>query len=116
VAAAFTIAVSDRFPEDPTLETVRDYVRDVRARTASADRAPHYVAEGLIRGVVGEEELLAEMPADQVLATETWLTYMLVKDAHPDDEGRRQYVEEAVKTANEWLTAVTGTDGPPDHR
>lgn len=60
---AFTRAAQRRFGERPSPEDIIDFVADARTRTVGPDSGPPENAEKVLRGTLGEEELLASLDA-----------------------------------------------------
>jgi hypothetical protein len=103
VSAAFAYAVQKRFPSDTTLEALRDYVQWARSRLAPGEEAPQIYVEALVRSVLKDEDVMREVPRNQVLPIQTWMLHVLVNDAFPGPEGRRRFAEEAAAYAQVWL-------------
>jgi hypothetical protein len=103
ISAAFAYAVMKRFSEDTPLEVVRDWVRAARANLEHPETMPHLYVEGLIRAILGEEGLAREVPNETWISIESWLIYLLVREVYPSSAEQAQFLEEAVRYADDWL-------------
>ena len=107
VSAAFAFAVLEKWPNGAGLETIRNYVRAARDKVSSENKPKQLVSEALIRSILSEEELAKELPNDEILRGQIWLTYELAHDLYKDDSARNRFVDEAVKIANQWLEGTS---------
>ena len=103
VSAAFAYAVMQRFRDGTPIEVVRDWVRAARAELENPDEMPHLLVEGLIRSILGEDDLARGVPMDRRLAIEAWLIFQLVTEVHPTAVGQNRFLTDVTRFAQDWL-------------
>ncbi len=103
VAAALTVAARRRFGESPDQKDVSAYVKQLRdSSPGAAQTIPQNVGEALIRGMLGEPELLDQVHPDAFIHAGILISYSLTADEDLDDEGRGEFVTEADQLAAQW--------------
>jgi len=102
--AAFCVAVERRFAPNDSPAAVIEFVADVRSRSDSlASKIDPAAAEKLIRAVY-TDELIGDLDRETRLLTQYLLLGALVADEHLDDRGLNEFVGEARKLADQWLS------------
>jgi hypothetical protein len=81
VAAAFSQAANDKFGKNYTAADVIEFVAEARAQHVGPETVSAEHAEHVIRAVLGEEELVADMSAYDRSAARTAMLIALVRDA-----------------------------------
>jgi hypothetical protein len=81
LAAAFSQAANDKFGEDYTVADVIEFVAEARTQHVGPETVSAEDAEHVIRAVLGEEDLVANMSAYARSAARTAMLIALVRDA-----------------------------------
>jgi hypothetical protein len=84
---AFTRAAERRFGEQPSPEDIINFVSDARARTVGPDSGSPEDAEKVLRGALGEEELLSDV---DIRARAAAQNAMLFAITHENDDAPAQ--------------------------
>lgn len=102
--AAFCVAVERRFPPDGNPAAIIEFVGDVRSRSESlASKVYPATAEQLIRAVYTGEQISGVDRETRIL-TQYLLMGALVADEHLDDSGLDDFIAQARKLADQWLS------------
>jgi hypothetical protein len=102
--AAFCVAVERRFAPNDSPAAIMEFVADVRSRSDSlASKIDPTAAERLIRAVYIDEQL-GDLDRETRLLTQYLLLGALVADEHLDDSGLDEFIGEARKLADQWLS------------
>lgn len=103
VGAVFAITVNRRFGDDASHASVKAFVEEARQNFAESERPiKPLMAEALVRGVLGEPELLREIPREEAMPTQIALAYKILdeEEATPADVDR--LLDEAEELAEKW--------------
>ena len=93
-----------RFGPQTSAEDVITYVADVRARTEHAgEEIDPEIAERLINKVLGRGSV-GNVDSGTAFTARQYLLVALVVDAGYDDAGLDEFLGEARKIADQWLT------------
>jgi hypothetical protein len=107
VAAALTVAARRRFGETPDQKEVSAYIKQLRASSeGAAETIPQNVGEALIRGMLGEPDLLDQVHPDAFIHAGILISYSLTAEQDLDEDGRNQFVTEADELAAQWEAEV----------
>jgi hypothetical protein len=77
---AFTKAAEKRFGEHPAIKEIIDFVADARVTTIGPDTVPPEDAERMIRAVLGEDDLIADMDARARGSAQTAMLYAIIRE------------------------------------
>ncbi|MGH3662829.1 MAG: hypothetical protein ACRDTQ_13330 [Micromonosporaceae bacterium] len=101
--AAFVIAMERRFKDDDSHAAIKAFVKEAQENYEDAEPAIKPLqAEALIRGVLGEAELMREVPRDDALPTQLALTYKVLADEQASPEDVDRLLDEAEALAQQW--------------
>ena len=101
--ALFVLVVQRKFADDTDREVIREFVRELRRGYRSAQSLlPPLVAEGLIRSVLGEEELFDEFPRDEAIPVQAAIINKIVVDAGMSPADVDRLLDEAETMADRW--------------
>lgn len=103
VSAAFCVAAERRFPAGSTASDVIQFVGDARSRTDRMTEIDPSIAERVIRAVISDEDI------DDIDARTSWETQMVLLaamtfDARYDAAGLDEFLSEARKLADQWMS------------
>ncbi|GAA4910490.1 hypothetical protein LX16_2706 [Stackebrandtia albiflava] len=103
VNALFTLTVQDKFDDDADRDDIRAFVRQLLDDYSTADPPlKPLMAEGLIRSVLGEDELYREIDKVEAIPTQTAIAYKLVSDANLSTEQIDELLADASELADRW--------------
>lgn len=77
---AFNKAAEERFGEHPDTKEIIDFVAEARVSAIGPDTVPAEDAERMIRAVLGEEQLVANMDTRARGAAQTAMLYAMVHE------------------------------------
>ena len=104
VAAAFAIAVEERFADDDSLDAVRVFIREAREDFAAADEPiKPLVAEGIVRAALGEDDLLDDIDPLEGMRIQVGLTHKIFAEAGKTAEQIDQALSEAEAMVDEAM-------------
>ncbi|MGH3662392.1 MAG: hypothetical protein ACRDT8_14370 [Micromonosporaceae bacterium] len=100
IATAFALAVHGRFETDTDVREITTFIREVRARydTEGNRDLPPLVGEALVRGALGETDLIADIDQEASVSAQLILLYAMVESLSDDE--RDAFVAEAVQMAD----------------
>ncbi|ADD39733.1 hypothetical protein [Stackebrandtia nassauensis] len=104
VNALFVLAVQRKFDDDTDRDVIREFVRETLDDYKSAD--PPFkplMTEGLIRSVLGEEELYPEIPKNEAIPVQTAIINKIVADARTSPDKVDELLDKAEKLADRWI-------------
>lgn len=103
VAAALTVAGRRKFGDKPDPQAVADYVDGLRGSSEGAGKAlTQQVGESLIRGMLGEPELLDKVDSDTFIPAGILISYSLVAEEELDSDGEQEFIHEAMALVAQW--------------
>ncbi|WP_344954328.1 hypothetical protein [Actinomadura miaoliensis] len=104
IAAAFFEAVDRRFSGQLNKADVVEYVGEVRARfDEQGTEIDPLAAEVMIRAALGDE-VDADLDDETVISTQLFVLTALVLDEELDGAALDEFLAEARKTADHWLS------------
>lgn len=103
VNALFVLAVQRKFVDDTDREVIREFVRETidDYKAANPPFKP-LMTEGLIRSVLGEEDLFQEIPKNEAIPVQTAIINKIVTDAQTPPEKVDELLDKAEKLADRW--------------
>ena len=105
VLAAFALGVERQFAEDASHDAIKAFVTEAQQNFAQAPTPVRpLTAEAVIRGILGEEELLDEVPREAQHATRMMLTYKMVQALELTPEEVGKLLDEAEDDVDHWVT------------
>jgi hypothetical protein len=98
---ATSAAIFRRWPDDPPLQEVSDYVSNMVARIPGEllPVAPA-VIEAVIRGSLGEKELLIGLPPKEIVYAELLIIQSIQKEVLTGSSDRESYLAEVLAAAD----------------
>ncbi|HZE41073.1 MAG TPA: hypothetical protein VE172_19920 [Stackebrandtia sp.] len=119
LAAAFYMAAEKRFAADSSRDAVAAFIKECGEafEDGSVEFRP-LIWEGLVRGVLGEDELLQEIAPEDAMPAQMGLTYKMVKDLGMDQSQIDQLLDDAEELSQQWAreslaVSFTSTQSPP---
>lgn len=103
VNALFALAVQDRFEADVDRAEIRAFVTDTIHEYRSVE--PPFkplMTEGLIRSVLGEDDLSKEIPKSEAIPVQTAIVNKIVNDAGLSHSDIDALLDEAEALADRW--------------
>lgn len=97
---ATSAAVFRKWPDDPALTNIVEYVTEIGRRFPSDSPVPPSVIESVIRGVFGETELLQGTASDQIILAEVMIVKSIGYDVLSSDAERKEYLSEVLSAIN----------------
>lgn len=102
LSAAMFEAIERSFAPETSPEQVRVYVEELFERFPKArGELSAEVVAAIIRGGLGEEELLKPLTYEDTLAAAHLVTFDLMTRANLDDAAREEFIREVYELANE---------------
>jgi hypothetical protein len=89
VAAALTIAAQRKFGTEPAPQAIRDYVAGLADEGVDPE-----VGEALVRGMLGEPDLLDKVQPDAFIHTGVLISYSIMTEQPLDKDGQAQFIAE----------------------
>lgn len=102
ISAAFLLAVQRRFGETPDLQQIANFVATTRQRYADGHELPALAMEGMIRGALGETDLLDGIEPDVAFSTQILLLGTLLQDEQWTEAELEDFIREAEETAAQY--------------
>ncbi|MGH3647568.1 MAG: hypothetical protein ACRDTM_10390 [Micromonosporaceae bacterium] len=103
LATAFAMAVHRRFRPDTDVREITRFISAVRQRYdyEGTNDLPPLVGEALVRGALGETELMTDLDQEAAVRAQLILLYAIMSEV--TDEHRTAFAAEAVQTAAQSL-------------
>ncbi|HEX3812401.1 MAG TPA: hypothetical protein VHX59_06125 [Mycobacteriales bacterium] len=103
VAAALTVAAGRKFGPQPSTQAVEDYVSGLRdSSDAFRDTVAPGIGEALIRGMLGEPDLLDKVHPDIFIHAAVLISYSIMTENPLDADGQAQYIRETEDLVAGW--------------
>ncbi|MFV2019540.1 hypothetical protein [Micromonospora sp. LOL_023] len=102
ISAAFLLAVQRRFGKAPDLQQIANFVAATRQRYADGHELPALAMEGMIRGALGQTDLLDGIEPDVAFSTQILLLGTLLQDEQWTETELEDFISEAEETAAEY--------------
>ncbi|MCE0534113.1 hypothetical protein LWF15_01165 [Kineosporia rhizophila] len=100
--AAFALALERRFGEDPTTETIQQFVARTRTSWVKPDALNPVLAEQVILAAyTDDDDLLDGVPAAELARVQLLLTYGVVRDMNITGDAFEAFLDEIVQLMNE---------------
>ncbi|GLZ80672.1 hypothetical protein Afil01_54790 [Actinorhabdospora filicis] len=102
LSAAMFAAIEQSFAPETTPDQIRGYIEELYERFPKArGELKAEVVEAIIRGGLGEEELLKPLTYEDTLAAAHLVTFDLMTRANLDDAAKEEFIREVYDLANE---------------
>jgi hypothetical protein len=103
VAAALTVAAGRKFGESPDVQAINDYIAGLRASSDGfADTVEPGVGEALLRGMLGEPDLLDQVHPDVFIHAAVLISYSIMTEQPLEADGRAQFISETERLVAQW--------------
>lgn len=99
MGVATEAAVFRKWPKDPSVQEIANYVGIIQSRFPADLPVGRAVIESVIRGALGEPELVRGIPGNEIIVAELLIVKSIQYDVLVNSEDRQAYL-------NEILTAV----------
>jgi hypothetical protein len=96
MAIATSAAVFRKWPDDPSLQAVVDYVEEIDKRYPEELPIARTVVESVVRGAFGESDLLSGIPGEQIVVAEALLIRSIGFDVLTSPTQRTAYLAEVL--------------------
>ena len=96
IGIATSAAVFRKWSEDPSLQTVVDYVAEIDRRFPSELPVARATLESVIRGIFGETDLIDGMSSQDIVVAEILITRSIGFDILTSDAQRNSYFDEVL--------------------
>jgi hypothetical protein len=104
VTAAFCVAGERRFPSGSSVADVIEFVADARSRTQRLSAIDPRIAERVVLAVAADEDI-NDIDPKTSFETQLLLLAVMTADARYDAVGLEEFLTEARKLADQWLSS-----------
>jgi hypothetical protein len=103
ITAAFFVAVQRRFGETADLQQIATFVATTRQRYADGHELPALAMEGMIRGALGEADLLDDIAPDVAFSAQIVILGTLLQDEQWTETELEEFIREVEQTAAQYM-------------
>ncbi|MER5453997.1 hypothetical protein ABT008_04385 [Micromonospora sp. NPDC002389] len=103
IAAAFAIAVNERFAPAPFPTAVARFVAETQAQFPAAQSLPRLEMEALVRAALGEVDLIDRLSPETALQMQIVLLGRLLQDSYRSEPELEAFVADVESTAADYL-------------
>lgn len=103
VSAVFTIALERKYTSVPTRDDVAAYAKHLASTYGNESaQAKAGVVEAVIRGQLGETDLLEELQLSEIIPHQILVAYDIFSSLGLDDAGLARFITESLQLASEY--------------
>jgi hypothetical protein len=100
LTVAATAAIFRKWPQDPSVQEIADYVAGMLAKIPGDAHVSPTVIEALIRGLLGEEEFLEGLPSQEVVSAALLLVQSIQREVLLTPLDRETYLAEILNAVD----------------
>ncbi|GGM37490.1 hypothetical protein GCM10011608_22620 [Micromonospora sonchi] len=108
IAAAFAIAVNERFTADHSPTDVARFVAETRSRFPAAQSLPTLEMEALVRAALGEVDLIENLDPETALQMQIVFLGKLLQDGYRAEPELEAFIADVERTAADVLWPPKG--------